>query len=66
MDIEQLRALIEERYRSCPTGCGASFGELLCHEIHTQGLTFKALAKKWDITLTILGELILDHCRRLE
>lgn len=30
------------------------------------GLTFKELAKKWGISITFLGELIADHCRRLE
>ena len=27
--IERLRRLIEEQYRSCPTGCGTSFGDSL-------------------------------------
>ena len=30
------------------------------------GLTFKELAAKWGITVTFLGELIADHCARLE
>ena len=30
------------------------------------GLTFKELAQKWGISLGFLGELIADHCRRLE
>ena len=30
------------------------------------GLTFKNLAQKWGISLTFLGELIADHCRRLD
>lgn len=30
------------------------------------GLTFKELAKKWDISVTFLGELIADHCEKLE
>jgi hypothetical protein len=64
--IERLRRLIEEQYRSHPTGCGASFGELLCYEIHERGLTFKWLAEKWGISLPTLGELIHDHCKRLE
>ncbi len=64
--IERLRRLIEEQYRNHPTGCGGSFGELLCYEIHNTGLTFKRLALKWGISLPTLGELIYDHCKRLE
>ncbi len=30
------------------------------------GLTFKELAHKWGISVTFLGELIADHCRRLD
>ena len=30
------------------------------------GLTFRELAKKWGISVTFLGELIADHCRKLE
>jgi len=30
------------------------------------GLTFKELAQKWGISVTFLGELIADHCRKLE
>ena len=29
------------------------------------GLTFKELAKKWGISVTFLGELIADHCKKL-
>lgn len=47
-----------------------SFGEILCGELHgsgdESGLTFKALATKWNISLSTLGELIWDHCKRLE
>jgi hypothetical protein len=64
--IERLRRSIEEQYLEKPTGCGGSFGEILCHEIHTRGLTFAWLAEKWGISLATLGELIADHCRRLE
>lgn len=60
-----LRRLIEEQYIDSPTGCGGSFGELLCYEIHS-GLHFIALAEKWGISLPTLGELIWDHCKRLE
>ena len=29
------------------------------------GCDFKSLAKKWGISLEFLGELILDHCKKL-
>lgn len=61
-----IREQIEEQYRDHPTGCGGSFEELLCHEIHSGGLTFIWLAEKWGISLPTLGELIYDHCKRLE
>ncbi len=64
--IERLRCLIEEQYLKHPTGCGASFGEILCWEIHSNGQTFIWLAEKWGVSLPTLGELIHDHCKRLE
>lgn len=64
--IEQIRTSIEEAYADHPTGCGKSIGELLCYEIHENGLTFEWLAQKWNISLPTLGELIWDHCKRLE
>ncbi len=42
------------------------FGEALCYELHTNGLHFVRLAEKWGIGVTALGELIYDHCKRLE
>ena len=60
-----VRRTIEEQYASCPTISGG-FGELLCYEIHVNGLTFKWLADKWSISLPTLGELVWDHCKRLE
>ena len=30
------------------------------------GLTFKELTQKWGINVSFLGELIADHCKRLE
>ncbi len=30
------------------------------------GLTFRELAKKWGISVDFLGELIADHCSKLE
>ena len=64
--VGRLRRLIEEQYLKRPTGCGGSFGELLCWEIHSNGMTFEWLARKWGISLPVLGELIWDHCKRLE
>ncbi len=81
--IERFREHIAKIYRKCPTGCGGSFGELLCFEFHDQpvnprmqcktfsdgfetGLTFKELAQKWGISVSFLGELIADHCKKLE
>ncbi len=64
--LGRIRRLIEEQYRHHPTGCGGSFGELLCYEIHVGNLTFCKLAEKWGINLSTLGELIWDHCRRLQ
>jgi len=64
--LDRLRRLIEEQYQTRPTGCGDSFGELLCWEIHSNGMTFNWLAEKWGLSLPTLGELIWDHCKRLE
>ena len=63
--ITKFRDKIENIYTETPTGCGGSFGEIICWEIHTQGLTFKDLAEKWKIDTSFLGELIADHCYRL-
>ena len=64
--IDRLRRLIVEQYAGHPTGCGNSFDELLCWETHSNGMTFKWLAQKWGISLPTLGEIIWDHCKRLE
>lgn len=64
--LEHLRHLIEQAYVSHPTGCGGSFGEILCWEIHSNAMTFDWLARKWGVSLPTLGELIWDHCKRLE
>jgi hypothetical protein len=64
--IDRCRRLIEEQYEIAPTNCGCSFGELLCWEIHENGMTFVWLAQKWGLSLPTLGELIWDHCKRLE
>ena len=64
--LEFVRNSIEEQYVSNPTGCGGSFGELLCYEIHFKSLTFGRLAEKWGLSISTIGELIADHCKRLE
>ena len=35
-NVNKFRKIIEKRYRVAPTGCGGSFDELLCYELHTQ------------------------------
>ena len=64
--IERVCAEIEEQYEDNPTGGGLSFDEILCWEIHSNGMTFNWLAEKWGISLPTLGEIIYDHCKRLE
>ena len=73
--IEDCRQAIEEQYRHTRLGSGAvggTFGEILCHELHMgddpvpAGHHFSSLAHKWSISLPTLGELIWDHCKRLE
>ncbi len=59
--LEDVRSAIVKQYAGCPTGCGESFGEILCWEIHSNNLTFNRLAEKWGISLHALGELIWDH-----
>lgn len=72
--IEMCRRYIEEQYKHVllPSGSrGGCFGTILCSELHSggvlqDGLHFTALAEKWGIPVSILGELIWDHCKRLE
>ncbi len=65
--LSYLRRTIEDQYEALGgTGCGTSFGELLCHELHTQQRTFVELAAHWNVSLATLGELIWDHCKRME
>ena len=59
--LASLRRQIIQQYAHHPTGCGGSFGELLCWELHTNGLTFAWLAEKWGLSLATLGELIWDQ-----
>jgi hypothetical protein len=72
--LELLRRQVEEQYRGHRLGSGSMsgcFGAILCHELHCggameRGLSFNHLAAKWGIPISILGELIWDHCKRLE
>ena len=64
--IGRVRRVIEKEYLRRPTGCGRSFDEILCWEIHSNGMTFRWLAQKWGISLPTLGELIYDHCKGLQ
>jgi hypothetical protein len=80
-EIKKFRATIEKCYTSGTEFPYGHFGEILCYELHSQpvnprmgvptnsgyetGLTFKELAQKWGISVTFLGELIADHCKRL-
>ena len=64
--LSTLREDIVNQYKKKPTGCGGSFGEILCWEIHENGMTFIWLAEKWGISLATLGDLIKDHCDRLQ
>ena len=68
MNLKYYREGIVEQYRDKDnsTFCSGDFGEILCHEIHTGGLTFLWLAEKWNMSVTMLGLLIADHCARLE
>ena len=34
--IKEFRKHIEKIYQFYPTGCGSSFDEILCYELHTQ------------------------------
>lgn len=61
-----IRESICEQYKTKPTDTGGSFGEILCHEMHINHLTFKGLASKWGVSVLTVGELIYDHCKRLE
>jgi len=72
--IESCRRRVEEQYATTKLSSGSvggCFGSILCSELHSgghqqTGLHFTALAKKWGIPVTTLGELIWDHCKRLE
>ncbi len=80
MNVSMARQLITwaysedyNEYQGLPKGTTGGFDELLCYEIHQGhdgehegGLTFLWLAKKWDISVSFLGELIADHCIRFE
>jgi hypothetical protein len=72
--IESCRRRVEEQYAHTTLSSGSvggCFGSILCSELHHggphgEGLHFSALAAKWNIPVSMLGEIIADHCRRLE
>lgn len=71
--IESCRRRVEEQYANTELssgGIGGCFGSILCSELHSGrggiGYDFTSLAAKWGIPVTVLGELIWDHCKRLE
>jgi hypothetical protein len=71
--IEYFRNRIESEYKDVLLGSGSvggCFGSILCHELHHSeegnGLHFKKLAKKWNISVSFLGQIIADHCDRLD
>ena len=71
------REYIEKAYQEQQFGFKGGFDEILCYELHSNpvnprlhvfetGLTFKELAQKWGVSVSFLGELIADHCKKLE
>lgn len=54
------------------TGCGGTFSELLCHDLHTKdgetygGFDFIRVAERMGLVPSQLGLLLLDHCCGLE
>ena len=63
--LARLRRLIDGSYEAQPTGCGASFGEILCWEIHSNGDDVRLAGEEVGSLLPTLGELVWD-CKRLE
>jgi len=76
--LNLFRKEIERRYadRKWNPVAPMGFDEILCFELHSQpdnprsrigqlGLTFRELADKWNISVTDVGILISDHCKRL-
>lgn len=45
---------------------GLGFGEILCYELHVKDKTFVELARQWHISCSFLGEVIADHCRKMD
>ncbi len=64
--LSVIRQEIVEQYKNTKLNCIGDFGQILCYEIHSNGMTFIWLAEKWGISLPTLGELIKDHCDRLQ
>ena len=64
--LSVLRERIVMQYQSTNLDCVGDFGQILCYEIHIGNLDFIRLAKKWGVSLPTLGDLIKDHCDRLQ
>jgi len=64
--LSHLRETITKQYSNTGLDCIGDFGQILCWEIHSNDMTFIYLASKWGISLPTLGELIKDHCDRLQ
>ncbi|HEY0090765.1 MAG TPA: hypothetical protein VGB37_18080, partial [Candidatus Lokiarchaeia archaeon] len=78
--IDNFRTIIETCYNSDENNYNGGFDTILCFELHSQpvnprmgmrstsgfctGLTFNELAQKWGISVSFLGELIADHCKK--
>ncbi len=55
-EINKFIEQTERMYSFYPTGCGESFGEILCYEIHTEpinpGMDWKTLTDGYNTGLT--------------
>ena len=75
--IHEFRQRVIDAYQPTGLNCVGDFGQILCYAIHEdpansrmasgdKGHTFKELAALWGISVTFLGEVIADHCAKLE
>ena len=62
--ISTIKRMIVERYADA--NLGEDFGPILRHEMSNMGQSYLLLAEKWKISVSLLGELIHDHCKRLK
>ena len=47
-EIKRFRNHIGKRYQTYPTGCGGSFDEILCFELHTQPINSRMMHKTFS------------------